>query len=225
MHKFFSKVSVGALNISQYESSYNLTRPISRVLTDRHLIFYSPPTTSPTCCYSARKCTPVHFQQVFSIDKVILNSNFNLGISFLTSIVGIFYFKLCGLLSSLVLRNIIHFLFWFRRKTSVFAGTSMNSRCLITGSRQRGGLQEEDGFVVFNVAYLVCSSCFKQRLLHHRGWTVRYASFVILVVLCMNDKISINALRGQFFNGLLKCSQSLPLNVARALPGSSLPIS
>ena len=43
-----------------YSSSYNLTPPISRVLIDRYLIFCS--LTSPKCCNSARKCTPVKYK-------------------------------------------------------------------------------------------------------------------------------------------------------------------
>ena len=43
-----------------YSASDNLTPPISRVLIGRHLNFCS--LTSPTCCNSARKCTPVKYK-------------------------------------------------------------------------------------------------------------------------------------------------------------------
>ena len=43
-----------------YSSSYNLTPPTSRVLIGQHLIFCS--LTSPTCCNSPRKCTPVKYK-------------------------------------------------------------------------------------------------------------------------------------------------------------------
>ena len=44
-----------------YNSSYNRTPPISRVLIGQHLIFCS--LTSPTCCNSPRKCTPVKYNE------------------------------------------------------------------------------------------------------------------------------------------------------------------
>ena len=40
-----------------YSPSYNLTPPVSGVLTSQQLIFCL--MTSPTCCNSPRKCTPV----------------------------------------------------------------------------------------------------------------------------------------------------------------------
>ena len=43
-----------------YSSSDNLASPISRVLIIRHLILCS--LTSPTCCNSPRKCTPVKYK-------------------------------------------------------------------------------------------------------------------------------------------------------------------
>ena len=43
--------------IYTYSPSYNVTAPFSRVLIGQHLIFCS--LTSPTCCNSPRKCTPV----------------------------------------------------------------------------------------------------------------------------------------------------------------------
>ena len=43
-----------------YSSSYNLTPPISQVLIGRYLIFYS--LTSPMCCNSPRKCTPLKYK-------------------------------------------------------------------------------------------------------------------------------------------------------------------
>ena len=45
---------------TSHSSSYNLTPPISRVLIGPHLIFCS--LTSPTCCKSPRKCTPVKYK-------------------------------------------------------------------------------------------------------------------------------------------------------------------
>ena len=44
-----------------YSSSYHLTPPFSRVLIAPHLIFCS--LTSPTCCNSPRKCTPVKYKK------------------------------------------------------------------------------------------------------------------------------------------------------------------
>ena len=44
-----------------YSPSYNLIPSISRVLIGQHLIFCS--LTSPTCCNSPRKCTPVKYKK------------------------------------------------------------------------------------------------------------------------------------------------------------------
>ena len=44
-----------------YSPSYNLTPRISRVLIGQHLIFCS--LTSPTCCNSPRKCTPLKYKR------------------------------------------------------------------------------------------------------------------------------------------------------------------
>ena len=56
-------VSFGNLSLClvPYSLSYNLTSPISGVLIGQHLIFYS--LTSPTCCNSPRKCTPVKYKK------------------------------------------------------------------------------------------------------------------------------------------------------------------
>ena len=48
-------------SINTYSLSYNLRPPIARVLIGQHLIFYS--LTSPTCCSSPRKCTPVKYKK------------------------------------------------------------------------------------------------------------------------------------------------------------------
>ena len=48
-----------AVKALTYSSSWNLTPPISRVLIG-HLIFCS--LTSPTCCNSPRKCTPIKYK-------------------------------------------------------------------------------------------------------------------------------------------------------------------
>ena len=44
-----------------YSTSDNETSPISRVLIGLHLIFHS--LTSPPCCNSPRKCTPVKYKK------------------------------------------------------------------------------------------------------------------------------------------------------------------
>ena len=43
-----------------YSPSYNLAPPISRVLIGQHLMFFS--LTSPMCCNSPRKCSPVKYK-------------------------------------------------------------------------------------------------------------------------------------------------------------------
>ena len=54
------------LPLLPYSRSYNLTSPISRVLIVQHLMFCS--LTSPTCCNSPRKCTPLNCH----IDNLLL---------------------------------------------------------------------------------------------------------------------------------------------------------
>ena len=44
-----------------YSPSCNLAPPISQVVIGQHLIFCS--LTSPTCCNSPRKCTPVKYNK------------------------------------------------------------------------------------------------------------------------------------------------------------------
>ena len=44
-----------------YSPSYNLAPPISRVLIGQYFIFCS--LTSPTCCNSPQKCTPVQYKK------------------------------------------------------------------------------------------------------------------------------------------------------------------
>ena len=54
-----------------HSSSYNLTPLLSRVLIGRHLTVCS--MTSPTCCNSPRKCTPLkHKGRVNSISNSLL---------------------------------------------------------------------------------------------------------------------------------------------------------
>ena len=64
LRNYFFKHSRNVLNrktVLTYSPSYNLISPISPVLICQHLIFCS--ITSPTCCNSPWKCTPVKYKK------------------------------------------------------------------------------------------------------------------------------------------------------------------
>ena len=101
-HRKIFKVCLTIFQHYAYSSSCNLAPPISRVLSDRHLIFCS--LTSPMCCNLPWKYTPVrrrgklsfqlsHRQSVCMKELIIANSDFGNSLSWLeTKWVSLFFF-------------------------------------------------------------------------------------------------------------------------------------